>query len=202
MGKYIAVAGNMGVGKTSLVDFLHRRFNLQPFFEPNEENPFLGSFYQDMPRWAFHSQIYFLTAKYRVHLKLEQVGETVVQDRTLYEDAEVFEKNLYKMGYLDEREHKVYRALYESIAPRIRPPDLMLYLKCPVRGIRQRIKKRGRPEELVVPADYLRRLNDLYEAWFEHYDLSPVVVIDTSKLDYLSDLVDRLDLFGTIERVL
>jgi len=203
MNKHIiAVAGNMGAGKTSLVQFLHRRFQLQPFYEPNASNPYLTDFYQDMKRWAFSSQIHFLTHKFKVHRELEQHPATVVQDRTIFEDAEIFEKNLYQLGLLSEQEHRTYRQLYEAVLPFIRPPDLMLYLKCPVRAIRQRIRQRGRPEERELPAAYIRRLNDLYEQWFSRYELSPVIVLDTSRLDYVSDLVHHLDLLELIEKYL
>lgn len=202
MGKYIAVAGNIGSGKTSLVDFLHRRFDLRPYFEPNDSNPYLTLFYQDMQRWAFASQIHFLTHKFRLHRELQQVSATVVQDRTIYEDAEIFAYNLHRMGHLSKQEHATYRELYESVISLIRPPDLMIYLFCPLRAIRKRIKARGRPEEQEIPVTYIRRLNGLYEKWFKRYDLSPVEVVDTSRLDYLSDLVDRLDLMSLIEKYL
>ncbi len=202
MGKYIAVAGNMGAGKTSLVEFLTRRFQLQPIYEPNDDNPYLGLFYEDMSRWAFASQIHFLIHKFRLHRQMEAFERVAVQDRTIYEDAEIFAYNLMEMGYLSDTEYGTYRDLYESVLPFVRPPDLMIYLKCPVRAIRRRIKKRGRPEEQTVPAAYLRRLNRLYEAWYDRYDLSPKVQLDTSKLDYVTDLVDRLDLLAHIEEYL
>ncbi len=202
MGKYIAVAGNMGAGKTSLVDFLRRRFELRVFFEPNESNPYLSSFYRDMKRWAFASQVHFLTKKFRIHRELELVPSTVVQDRTIYEDAEVFAYALHQMGHMSREEYATYRELYESVKPLVRPPDLMIYLSCPVRAIRKRITSRGRPEEQEVPAAYIRRLNRLYEEWFQRYDLSPVLVLDTSQLDYVTNLVDSLDLHASIEAFL
>jgi len=202
MGNYIAVAGNMGVGKTSLVEFLARRFQVNVFYEPNEGTPYLKAFYSDMARWAFASQIHFLTHKFRIHRQIEREAETVVQDRTIYEDAEVFAHNLFRMGLMTHAEHATYRELYDTVAELVRPPDLMIYLRCPVRAIRRRIKTRGRPEEQAVPLSYLRQLNRLYEDWFQRYRLSPVLVLDTSKLDYVTDMVDSLELMAQIERYL
>lgn len=202
MGNYIAVAGNMGVGKTSLVEFLARRFSVKVFFEPNEGNPYLKDFYGDMARWAFASQIHFLTHKFRIHQQIELEAATVIQDRTIYEDAEVFAHNLFRMGLMTRAEHSTYRDLYETVTELVRPPDLMIYLRCPVRAIRRRIKSRGRPEEQDVPLPYLRQLNRLYEDWFLRYDSSPVLVLDTSKLDYVTDLLDSLELLAQIERYL
>ena len=157
-----------------------------------------------MSRWAFHSQVYFLTKKLRIHQRLERQSRSapVVQDRTIYEDAEVFATNLYRMGHMNERDWEAYRDLYETVRRTLQPPDVMIYLRCPVRTIRQRIRQRGREMEQDIPVPYLRKLNKLYETWFEKYDLSPVVTIDTAKKDYLTNLVDRIDLFRTIEGVL
>lgn len=198
MGRYIAIAGNMGAGKSTLVDFLQVRFGATPYFEPNDENPYLKSFYGDMERWAFHSQIYFLQKKFALHMQLEEEDGVVVQDRSIYEDAEVFAYNLQKLKVLNKRDWNTYWELYESIRSRLRPPDLLIYLRCSVPTIRKRIKIRGRPEEENVSLAYVRRLNSLYERWFGQYKLSPTVVIEADRLDYLSDLVHRLDLLDTI----
>ena len=202
--KYIAVAGNMGSGKTSLVEFLCAKYDLKPFYEPHEDNPFLERFYGDMPRWAFSSQVHFLTHKLRIHQELERTNghQAVIQDRTIYEDAEVFATNLHRMGKLNGDEWETYWDLYETVRNSLQPPDVMVYLSCPIRTIRRRIKQRGREMEAQVPYRYLRRLSDLYERWFSHYDLSPVVTVDTGRLDYVQDLVDRLDLFDVLEEIL
>ncbi len=200
--KYIAVAGNIGAGKSTLVDFLRYRFGLTPFFEPNAQNPYLTLFYDDMKRWAFHSQIYFLTHKFRLHQQLTDHPGTVVQDRTIYEDAEIFAQNLYRTKMMTPEEHATYRALYDAIIGTLRPPDLMIYLRADVRTVRRRIKLRGRPEEQSLPLPYLRRLHDLYEDWFARYDRSPTLVIPIDKLDYIEDLVDRIEIIRTIERYL
>ena len=198
--KFVAVAGNIGAGKTELVGFLCRRYGLKPFFEPNDTNPYLEDFYKDMKGFAFRSQIYFLTHKFRLHRLLEKEAGTVVQDRTIYEDAQIFAKNLYRQKAIDERDWKTYSELYQTISSALAPPDLMIYLKCPVKTLKERIRIRGREMERDIPTAYLTRLNDLYEEWFAHYDLSPVVTLSTDRLDYLTDLVDRLDLFKQIEK--
>ncbi len=200
--RFIAVAGNIGAGKSTLVEFLCRQYDLKPFFEPNEENPYLRDFYADMKAWAFHSQIYFLSAKFRLHQQLSRVEEAVIQDRTIYEDAEVFAENLYRQRKMSKRDYLTYRALYEAVIAELRPPNLMIYLRSGMRTLNRRIRLRGRPEEQAMPPRYLARLQELYDAWFHRYDLSETLVIDTDQLDYLEDLVDRIDLFERIERAL
>ena len=198
--RFIAVAGNMGAGKSELVQFLCRRYGLKPFFEPNDTNPYLADFYADMKKWAFHSQIYFLTHKFRLHRELMLEPGTVVQDRTIYEDAEIFCENLHRGGMISDRDHKMYRELFDTICQSLAPPDLMIFLKCPVRTLKKRIHQRGRKMEIDVPTDYLKRLNELYDEWRKRYTMSPVIELETDRLDYLTDLVDRLDLFKQIEK--
>lgn len=201
---YIAVAGNIGCGKSTLVDFICRNYDVEPFYEPNAANPYLVDFYADMKKWAFHSQIYFLTHKFRIHQELEKQRRrcTVVQDRTIYEDAEIFATYLHRRRSINKRDWSVYQDLYRSIVESLEPPDLMIYLKASVRTIKKRIKMRGRPEEQQIPATYLRALNVLYEDWFASYDRSPTIILETDNLDYLSDLVHRIDVLNTIEKYL
>lgn len=199
--KFIAIAGNIGAGKTELTQFLTRRYGLTPFYEPNDENPYLEDFYRDMKTWAFRSQLFFLSRKFELHREMDRrVTGTLLQDRTIYEDAEIFAKNLHRQRYIDKRDWQTYWSLYEGISGALAPPDLMIYLKCPVRTLKQRIKMRGRAMEQDIPTTYLKRLNDLYEEWFKRYSLSTVLVLPTDKLDYIQDLVDRVDLFRQIER--
>lgn len=200
--RFIAIAGNIGAGKTELTRFLCRRYDLKPFYEPSEQNPYLVDFYKDMKAWAYKSQIYFLTHKFRLQLELQDEPGTVVQDRTIYEDAEIFAKNLHRQRTIDARDFKTYWQLYRSISQTLRPPDLMIQLSCPVRTLRKRIRLRGRAMEQEIPVAYLSRLNRLYEDWFKRYDLSPVLKLETDRLDWLTDLVDRVDLFRKIERYL
>lgn len=198
--KFIAIAGNIGAGKTELTAFLCKKYGLTPFYEPNDQNPYLADFYKDMKTWAFRSQIFFLTHKFRLHRQLEQGEGTALQDRTIYEDAEIFAKNLQRQRFIDKRDWRTYWELYETVASSLRPPDLMIYLKCPVRTLKDRIRLRGREMEKDIPTTYLKRLNDLYEDWFKSYKMSPVLVLPTDTLDYLTNLVDRVDLFRQIEK--
>ena len=194
------MAGNIGAGKTSLVEFLCKRYKLKPFYEPNDTNPYLKDFYADMKRWAFHSQIYFLTHKFRLHKELERYPGTVIQDRTIWEDAEIFAKNLYRSRNINKRDWQTYSELYQTILRDLSAPDVMIFLKCSVRVMRQRIRQRGRGMEQSIPVNYLRRLQKLYKEWFESYSLSPVIEIQSDKLDYITDFVHRLDLLKKIEK--
>ncbi len=199
--RFIAVAGNIGVGKTSLVTFLHETWGFQPFFEPFADNPYLDDFYADMPRWGFHSQMWFLAHKYRLHRQLESTPGTLVQDRTIYEDAEIFARSLHDAGQMNDRDWATYQEMYQAMQKSLRPPDLMIYLRCSVRAIRRRIRQRGRPSEQNIPTAYLQRLNRLYEAWIGSWTASPVLVWDSERLDYLSDLVDQVAFRQAVERL-
>ncbi len=200
--RYIAVAGNMGSGKSSLVKWLCQQFNLTPFFEPHEENPYLADFYGDMPRWAFNSQLYFLVKRFRIHREIELAGCSVVQDRTLDEDAEVFAAYLHRQGHINERDWATYSELYSSLRAELRPPDLMIYLRCQVKTLRKRIKLRGRAYEQAIPVPYLAALHDLYEQWFERYDRSPTLVLETDRMDYVTGLFHRQQLLESIGEAL
>lgn len=200
--KYIAVAGNMGSGKSSLVDFLCKHFGLKPFYEPNNFNPFLDNFYSDMKRWAFHSQIFYLTKKYRIHRELDGCDDTVIQDRTIYEDAEVFAEHLYRQGYMDDKEYNIYKELYEGVVDVVNPPDLVVYLNCPLPTLKKRISLRGRKIEKSIPNEYLISLEKLYKRWIKRYKRSPVIEYSTAKLDYMSDFIHRGDLIDTIAKYL
>jgi len=198
--KYIAVAGNMGAGKSSLVKFLCDHFDLKPFFEPNDTNPFLHLFFKDMKRWAFHSQMHFLTHKFRIHRELDSYPGTVVQDRTIYEDAEIFARNLYRQGCMTREEFRTYRDLYEVMLEVINPPDLLIFLECPIDVLKKRISGRGREMEKGVPDEYLRRLERYYRRWLAKYDRSPVLVISSARKNYLEDFIDRQDLLDEVAR--
>ena len=192
MGKrYIAVAGNMGSGKSSLVKFLCQNFDAQPFFEPNDRNPYLDDFYNDMKRWAFNSQMYFLIHKFRIHKELEKLDVSVVQDRTIFEDAEIFATYLKRKRLIDKRDWAAYWEFYETLAQEVRPPDLMIFLRCSTRNLRKRIKLRGRKSEQNLPATYLRHLNELYEDWYSRYDKSPTIDLSTDNMDYVTSLFDH-----------
>lgn len=202
MQKFIAVAGNMGVGKTSLVQFLHHQYGFEPVYEPFMDNPYLDDFYKDMKSWAYHSQLYFLSHKFRLHMELSSSERTIVQDRTIYEDAEIFCTNLFRGRKITKRDYETYMELYRTMRTALQPPDLLIYLRCPVRAIRRRIRRRGRPSEQEIPARYLRGLNNLYEEWVDRYDQSPVLVWDSENMDYLTDLADRIEFRRQIEAFL
>jgi deoxyadenosine/deoxycytidine kinase len=202
--KIIAVAGNMGAGKSSLVAWLEHQFGMTPFFEPNEENPYLADFYVDMPRWAMCSQLFFLVRRFQIHRQIAAsfgAGKPagIVQDRTLYEDAEVFAAHLHQAGHIDDRDWRTYQELYRTLRQEIRPPDLMIYLRCPLKTLVRRIRGRGRSFERAIPRSYLASLERLYESWFAAYSLSPTVVIETDRLDYIERLFDRLEVIRAIE---
>ncbi len=198
----IAIAGNMGSGKSTLVEFLARTYGVMPFYEPNDENPYLSDFYKDMKRWAFQSQLYFLSNKFRLHQELDRQAGVVVLDRTIFEDAEIFATALLQMRKISKRDWETYQSFYHAILDAIRPPDLMIYLRCSMRPLRQRIRLRGRKMERDVPLAYLKRLERLYEEWIDRYDMSEVLVIETDQLDYIHDFVHRLDVMERIEAVL
>lgn len=202
MRKAIAIAGNIGVGKSTLVEFLSRTYGISPYYEPSEDNPYLPDFYEDMKRWSFHSQLYFLSNKFRIHQELDRMPGLVVLDRTIFEDAEIFATALHDMRCMDNRDWATYCAFYKSILDAIKPPDLMIYLRCSMRTLRKRIKLRGREMEEGIPLAYLKRLQKLYENWIESYDMSEVLILETDKLDYVYDLVHRLDVMERIESML
>ena len=205
--RFIAIAGNIGAGKSTLTSFLESRYGIQPFYEPNDSNPYLPDFYADMERYAFHSQMYFLQAKFRAHLQLAGLlqsnpGTVFVQDRTIYEDAEIFAATLHRQGVMNDRDFATYMAFYEAILGSLPKPDLLIYLRCTLRGIRRRIAHRGRVEEQDIDLAYLKRLNRAYGQWHRNYTLGPSLVIDTERLDYLENLFDRLDLMRSLEAVI
>ena len=202
MKRAIAIAGNIGAGKSTLVEFLSRTYGVTPFYEPSDENPYLADFYKDMKRWAFRSQLYFLCNKFRLHQQLDRQPDVVALDRTIFEDAEIFATALYQMRKISKRDWQVYQAFYAAILEAIRPPDLLIYLRCSMRTLRQRIRLRGRKMEQDVSPAYLKRLDGLYESWIAAYDMSDVLVLDTERLDYVHDLVHRLDVMQRIEAVL
>lgn len=186
MKKFIAVAGNIGVGKSTLVSLLCDYLKWQPFYEPEAANPYLADFYQDMRSWAFHSQVYFLTRRLRAHRQLIDHPTSVIQDRSVYEDAEVFARNLYLQGLIAERDYSTYRELYQVLIEFLPPPDLVVYLRASVGTLMHRINQRGRDYERKITPEYLSQLNALYEDWIQHFALCPVLTIPADNLDYVA----------------
>ncbi len=186
MNKFIAIAGNIGVGKSTLVKMLSAEMKWEPFYEPVGENPYLADFYQNMSAWAFHSQIFFLARRLRAHFNMAQRPNSVVQDRSVYEDAEIFAQNLYRQGNIQERDYKTYRDLYETAAQFLPPPDLIIYLRASVPTLMKRINSRGRDYERKITPEYLQNLNGLYESWIEDFTLCPALAIPADDLDYVA----------------
>lgn len=196
MKKFVAVAGNIGVGKSTLVELLCKRLDWEPFYEPLTENPYLPDFYQDMQRWAFHSQIFFLTHRLRLHRQIIDRPNSVIQDRCVYEDAEIFAQNLFNQGQISDRDFKTYWELYQVLSQFLPPPDLVVYLRASVPCLQARIRQRGREYERGIHIDYLERLNQLYEGWVARFNLCPVLTVPTDDMNYvkhpgLLDLVAR-----------
>lgn len=187
MKKFVAVAGNIGVGKSTLVSLLCKKLGWQPFYEPVAENPYLADFYADMRTWAFHSQIFFLTHRLRMHRQLLDHPTSLIQDRTVYEDAEVFADNLYRQGLIHARDYSTYHELYEVVTEFLPPPDLVVYLRASVPTLYSRISSRGRDFERQITPEYLGQLNELYESWIEGFSLCPVLTVPSDDLDYVAN---------------
>lgn len=186
MKKFVAVAGNIGVGKSSLVELLSARLGWEPFYEPVGENPYLADFYQDMRTWSFQSQVFFLTRRLRAHRQLLDHPTSAIQDRTVYEDAEIFAHNLYLQEHIAERDYQTYRELYQVLSQFLPPPDLVVYLRATVDTLVQRIANRGRDYEQQIEREYLTRLNSLYESWIENFTLCPVLTVPADDLNYVA----------------
>ncbi len=184
---FVAVAGNIGAGKSSLTRVLADHFALSPVYEAVDENPYLQDFYRDMPRYAFHSQMFFLAKRLEQHVSQVNPGSRVIQDRTLYEDANIFARNLFEEGVMDARDFGVYMAMYRAMRAALRPPDLLIYLRASLPTLRRHIALRGRAFETGISDAYLAGLGTLYERWFTAYDLSPKVVLSADDLDFVND---------------
>lgn len=187
MEKFVAVAGNIGVGKTTLVQKLCDNLGWTPFFEPERENPYLPDFYKDMQTWAFHSQVFFLTRRLRAHKDLCVHPGSVIQDRSVYEDAEIFAQNLYQQDQIGDRDYQTYLELYHVLVEFLPPPDLVLYIKASVPTLLTRIKQRGRDYEEEIDPGYLEGLNILYNQWIDAFNLCPVLTIPGDDLDFVAN---------------
>jgi deoxyadenosine/deoxycytidine kinase len=183
---FVVVAGNIGVGKSSLVELLSKRLGWDPFFEPEGENPYLADFYADMRAWSFHSQVFFLTRRLRAHRQLCDHPTSAIQDRSVYEDAEVFAHNLYLQGHMAARDYRTYRELYQVLTRFLPAPDLVVFLRASVSTLQRRIARRGRAYEQDIQPAYLSRLNTLYEAWIDGFTLCPVLTVPADDLDYVA----------------
>ncbi len=183
---FVTVAGNIGAGKSSLTKLLGHRFHWKPYFESVDDNPYLSDFYGDMHRWSFHLQIYFLANRFKCHKQIVESSESVIQDRSIYEDAEIFARNLYDIEKMDQRDYENYVSLFHVMMEYLKPPDLMIYLKASVDTLVRQIARRGRSFEQGIQRSYLEQLNKLYTEWIDHYSLGPLLVIPSDNLDFVN----------------
>jgi deoxyadenosine/deoxycytidine kinase len=201
---HIAVAGNIGSGKTTLTGLLAKHYKWEPHYEDVDTNPYLQSFYEDMQRWSFNLQVYFLNSRFRQVIKIRQSGKAVIQDRTIYEDAHIFAPNLHAMGLMSSRDFDNYESLFDLMSTFLQAPDLLIYLRAEVPTLVRQIQKRGRDYENSIRLDYLNRLNERYEAWISGYDKGKLLIMDVDDKNFAENpadlelLIDKInaDLFG------
>lgn len=182
---FIAVAGNIGTGKTTLTNMLSGHFGWTAHFEAVKENPYLADFYRDMSRWSFPLQVFFLNNRFRAHQQITEGTNSAIQDRSIYEDANIFARNLYEQGNMEERDYRNYLALYEAMCQFLTPPDLVIYLRKSLPKLKERIAMRGRDYEKAIPDQYLVNLNRYYDDWMLNYSLGKKLIIDSDEIDFL-----------------
>ena len=205
---FVVVAGNIGSGKTTLTKKLSERLGWKPHFESVQDNPYLSDFYADMSRWSFPLQVYFLNHRFNTHRQIESLPASSIQDRSIYEDANIFARSLYDQGKLDKRDYENYRQLYESMIQFLNPPTLMIFLRRSIPKLQERIKQRGRDYEQAIPTEYLTSLNEYYDEWYANYNMGKSLIVDTDELDFLDneehfdrlvkkiwDSIDQKDMF-------
>jgi deoxyadenosine/deoxycytidine kinase len=205
---FVVVAGNIGSGKTTLTKKLSEKLGWRPHFESVQDNPYLADFYQDMGRWSFPLQVYFLNHRFNTHRLIESLPASSIQDRSIYEDANIFARSLFDQGKLDKRDYENYRQLYESMIQFLNPPTLMIFLRRSIPKLQERIRQRGRDYEQAIPTEYLTSLNEYYDEWYASYNLGKSLIVDTDELDFLDneehfdrlvkkiwDSIDQKDMF-------
>lgn len=196
---HIAIAGNIGAGKTTLSELLAKHYKWTPHYEDVDQNPYLNDFYNDMQRWSFNLQIYFLNSRFQQIIDIRESGKTVIQDRTIYEDAEIFAPNLRSMGLMSSRDFTNYKKLFDLMVSLIQTPDLLIYLRASVPTLVNQIQKRGREYENSIRLDYLKQLNDRYEDWAVEYKMGKMLIINVDDLDFISHpedlsfIIDKID---------
>ena len=196
---HVAIAGNIGAGKTTLTKLLAKHYKWDPHYESVDENPYLDDFYSEMERWSFNLQVYFLNSRFRQILELRETGKNIIQDRTIYEDSSIFAPNLHAMGLMTNRDFSNYSSLFELMENLVTPPDLLIYLRASIETLVGQIHKRGRDYENSISIDYLSRLNERYEAWVTKYSKGKLLIIDVDNLDFvdnpedLSSIIERID---------
>lgn len=200
---HIAITGNIGAGKTTLAELLARHYGWEVLYEAVDGNPYLSDFYEDMPRWAFNLQIYFLNSRFAQMRRILDVSRqqqtSVIQDRTIYEDASIFARNLYLLGTLSERDYQTYYGVFENMMSLVRPPDLMIYLRADLPKLRRQIRKRGRSFEQSISDEYLSSLNELYEEFVAAYTIGELLIVDVNELDYTEHPADFLEIVRQID---
>lgn len=192
--KHIAISGNIGSGKTTLVEKLSKHYGWTPLYESVDHNPYLKDFYEDMTRWAFHLQIYFLNSRFNQIRQIRESEKTIIQDRTIYEDAFIFAANLHKSGHITDRDYQSYLDIFNSMINFVQPPDLLIYLKADIPKLVEQIQKRGRDFEYAMRLEYLKNLNEHYEQWIGNYRQGKLLIVDVNKLDF----VERIEDFSTV----
>tara|TARA_B100000287_G_scaffold431086_1_gene487643 strand:- start:723 stop:1325 length:603 start_codon:yes stop_codon:yes gene_type:complete len=195
----IAIAGNIGAGKTSLAELLAKHYSWEAHFEDVIDNPYLDDFYNHMERWSFNLQIYFLKSRFQQLLKIKESKKPIIQDRTIYEDAHIFAPNLKAMGLMNQRDFKNYQELFELLESLIKGPDLLVYLRSSIPNLVNKIHKRGRDYEISISIDYLSRLNERYEAWISTYDKGEILIIDVDDLDFVEKKDDFMKIVSKID---
>ncbi len=197
--KHIAVCGNIGSGKTTLVEKLSKQYGWLPLYESVDHNPYLKDFYEDMSRWAFHLQIYFLNSRFNQIREIRESNRTIIQDRTIYEDAYIFAANLHASGHISLRDYQSYLSIFNSMIDFVKPPDLLIYLKADIPKLVQQIQKRGREYEFAIRLEYLKNLNDHYEKWISGYDQGKLLTIDVNTMDFVERVEDFSAIVGRID---
>jgi deoxyadenosine/deoxycytidine kinase len=196
---HIAIAGNIGSGKTTLTGLLSKHYNWQAHYEDVDDNPYLHDFYDDMQRWSFNLQIYFLNNRFKQILAIRQSENTVIQDRTIYEDACIFAPNLHSMGLMPSRDYETYESMFELVSSLILPPDLVIYLRASVPTLVTQIQKRGRKYENAIRLDYLQRLNERYEAWISSYEVGKLLIVDVDTCNFSENPEDMRVVINKID---
>ncbi|CAM1334776.1 deoxynucleoside kinase [Tenacibaculum aestuariivivum] len=197
---HVAIAGNIGAGKTTLTHLLAKHYNWDAHFESVDENPYLDDFYGEMERWSFNLQVFFLNSRFRQVLELRESGKKIIQDRTIYEDAHIFAPNLYAMGLMTNRDYSNYSSLFDLMENLVTPPDLLIYLRADISTLVGQIHKRGREYENSISIDYLSRLNERYEAWASKYNKGNLLIIDVDNIDFVKNqedlgaIIDKIDI--------
>ncbi|MDD3737802.1 MAG: deoxynucleoside kinase [Lentimicrobiaceae bacterium] len=199
MGKHIAIAGNIGAGKTTLTRLLSKQLNWHPLYEDVDTNPYLHSFYEDMQRWSFNLQVYYLNSRFRQVINIRNSEFDVIQDRTIYEDAYIFAPNLHSMGLMESRDFENYSSLFELMESFIKPPELLIYLRAEIGTLVRNIQRRGREYEAGIRLDYLKSLGERYEAWIDNYKYSNLIILDVDNLNFEDNPQDLAKVIQKIE---